>query len=344
MAHKRSLSDIKVEESGVELDFAVQNLSQIKESTSGTKYYHGLAIDESGKNRFVGFDHTSQQKIAEMVQQNTPVRATNCAIKRSRSNENLEIHIKKFTTIAPSPKKIKFQDVSIDSIKDIPDGTTVNVTAKIVSLGRVQSVGSGQVQDVMITDDTGTIHVPLSLWDDNLFDKLETSKTYSFFSLFVRTFQNRKVLDFRQQKSSYILISNDFELDATTEEKVMCFITNAIIIGTQNCQFHYSCVNCENNMEYNGDRFIRCSKCGVFQETKSCRLESSGRILFQSESEKIFLFTDDLMKLLRDITVADDDWEDVDISQAQESLLSMTHKFNITYTTNKHHIQSIVKV
>ncbi len=342
-----SLSDIKDEESEVELDFAVEGLSSIKKGQSGNEYYDGIATDESEKLRFVGFDPTSRQKIAEIVQKKKPIRATNCAIKRSqyqRDLGNLEIHINESTTIAPSPKKIKFQndsfqDVSIASINDISVGTTVNVTAKVVSSAPVRSVSTGRVQDVTITDDTGSIS--LSLWDNNI-DTLKTSTTYSFSNLSIQIFQNKKVLQFGQ-RSLCIPISNDVELNAITEEKVMRDITNATIIGTQNFQFHYLCVNCGNNMECNEDTFIRCSKCDVFQQTKSCRLEASIRILFQTESDKIFLsvFTDNLIKLLREI--AAEDWQEFNVSRAQESLLSTNQKFNIKYTTNEQ-VQSIVIV
>ena len=324
MAFKRSidsLSDVQDQQSGLELHFAVEGLSPVKRAKSGVQYYDGCATDGSRKLRFVGFDTDSQQKIAEIADTKTPVKATNCSIKRNR-NQDLEIHINQSTVIAPSPKKIDFaefktatvKDVTIVSVDDTADGAIVNIRAKIVAIAPARPVSTGIVQELTVADNTGSIS--LSLWDENI-DKLVMSAAYSLNHLSVRTYHNRKVLTFGRQ-SSYKSI-DDLKLTPAKDDdkKITSQIANAKIVGTLDFQLCYSCVNCNTNVEFRDNTFMRCSRCSVLQHKQSCKFEVCVRLLVQGDSEKIILsiFTNNLLNLLQDIG-------EIDISQAEEALLS----------------------
>ena len=65
------------------------------------------------------------------------------------------------------------------------------------------------------------------------------------------------------------------------------------------------------------------------QHKRSCKFEVCVRLLVQGDSEKIILsiFTNNLLNLLQDIG-------EIDISQAEEALLSTELTFDILYTSN----------
>ncbi len=86
MSLKRSidnLADIDEDKHGIELHFGMEELSPMKTARSGIPYYHGQANDGTCRLHLVGFDKASQSQIAEIVEKQTPVKATNCNVKRN---------------------------------------------------------------------------------------------------------------------------------------------------------------------------------------------------------------------------------------------------------------------
>ena len=141
MAQKRNfefLQDVK-EATNAEVHFGVELLSPLKKSKSGYDYYNAQVNDGTKAIRLVGFDGDSHEKLIEFVDKKTPVKATNCAVKKSRMNsEELEIHIGKATTFTPSQRRLEFKSTeqqlevnTLIQLLSLDDGVRVNVKSKV---------------------------------------------------------------------------------------------------------------------------------------------------------------------------------------------------------------------
>ncbi len=88
---------------------------------------------------------------------------------------------------------------SIKDIFNIPDGEIVNVSGTVTSITPVRPVTTGLLQEVTITDISGSIS--MSVWGNNT-DKLELVQSYSFEKLVTRSFRDEKSLTLGH-KSTY---------------------------------------------------------------------------------------------------------------------------------------------
>ncbi len=166
-------------------------MSSVKTAKYGVKYIEGEVTDGTTNLRIVGFDEKLQATLSTLSQNKTPVKAEKCQIKRSR-NEEFEILLNRSTNISSSPKKLKFsasnispspntsQSVhevsSIADITDVPDGEIVNVSGTVTFISPVRPVSTGLVQEVTITDSSGSI--TMSVWGNNI-DRFQPSQLLS---------------------------------------------------------------------------------------------------------------------------------------------------------------------
>ena len=196
MANKRtyySLVAIEEEAQEAEVHFGIEMLSPVKKSKSGYDYYNARVSDSSKALRLVGFDDSSQKQLARFVELNSPVKLTNCSIRKSRTDE-LEIHVNRATKFAASLRKLQFQPSSaiqapakttVANIGNTEAGSYVNVTGKVTNVVPPRTVSTGIVQEATVADETGV--TTMSLWNKNV-DMLAENTLYQFTNLVVITF------------------------------------------------------------------------------------------------------------------------------------------------------------
>ena len=143
----------------------------MKRAKSVISYFDGVVTDGERRVRIIGFDKQTQEKLSQFQMKKEVVKLDNCSIKNSRSDDP-QIFVSKTTSIKQSPRKFE-----VPHLDNIEDGTKVTVIATVVSLAPVRAVSTGIVQDVAISDSSGTSS--LSAWEDNV-DRLVTGQTYKF--------------------------------------------------------------------------------------------------------------------------------------------------------------------
>uniref|UniRef100_A0A1X7VKR3 Uncharacterized protein n=1 Tax=Amphimedon queenslandica TaxID=400682 RepID=A0A1X7VKR3_AMPQE len=111
MSRKRltfeSLSDITEKGCNAEFNTAIEFLSPMKKSTNGRQYYHGKVTDGGSSFRIARFNCKSRAKLSAICAAKSPVHLTNYAVKKSNSNDALEVIVRPTTVTESSPRTIE---------------------------------------------------------------------------------------------------------------------------------------------------------------------------------------------------------------------------------------------
>lgn len=288
MSKKRSfesLLQIDDETPNAEVHFGVEMLSPVKTSMKGVEYYNAKVSDGSKKLRLVGFDSASQKELAKFVEKNSPIKASNCSI-RKKGNDELEIYVNKGTQFTASPRKLTFEHIqqrssvstNIGSVPDIDDGTLVDFSAKVTRLCPPRDVSTGVLQEATLIDESGSI--TMSLWNKNV-DKLKESCFYKFRNATVITFRNEKKLNYGYQ-SSHVEDENITNI----EEDVKPIQNDQVeLIGIQSFSVHYWCIHCDSRLMIENQEMSCCEKCHLLQYVEHCQSQITCKVLFQIDDE-----------------------------------------------------------
>ena len=292
MALKRTvdvanLDEIDGELRNAELHFGVEMLSPMQKSKSGYEYFNGQVSDGTKKLRLVGFDSECQEHLTKFVEKKTPVKATHCSIRKSRTTEELEVHVNKGTTFAQSPRKLNFDcvqppkavAVNITEARAMDDGALVNLTAQVFKVAPGRTVSTGIVQEVTLKDETG--EMDLTLWNNNV-DIVFEHNTYNFTTLIVNTnkFRNMKILTFTNRSS--ILKSEDMlQLPVDGGSSAANSNIAANLVGIQDYHVHFWCIKCDSKLKYDED-FAHCENCLLLQLIKSCKYQVTTKLMFRT--------------------------------------------------------------
>ncbi len=348
-----ALSDIQDTVLEADIHFAIECLSPVKKANSGVPYFHGTVTDGSRKLRLVGFNQKLQTELSNLSEKNLPVKVESCQLKRGRSDD-IEILLNKKSKILASPKKLEIPsrvspspsvnipyNISLKQLDTIEDGELVNLTATVTSVAPARPVSSFLIQDITIVDNDGSM-TTLSAWDVNI-DKFESSETYSFTKLLVRSFKNNKTLSLIKS-STYEIVQNNNQdtslLLNNTETEVEETITCAKIIGTRNFTIHYSCVKCSSRLTDVTGQISRCSNCNTLQVMSTSRTEAAINLLFESKRGKIMLtaYTTTIMKLLHYLHATQDH---IDLNQTETIFLTKAPPMTVTYSKESGYIKEI---
>ena len=113
-------------------------LCPVKKSKSGTEYFDVTASDGNTDIKLVSFHGGLQKKLADFKEKSKPVLIKNCSIRKSRSDDKLEIFLNKNATILPSPKKIECKidcpKVTVTEVENVIDYTQIDITAKVIQV------------------------------------------------------------------------------------------------------------------------------------------------------------------------------------------------------------------
>ena len=121
MASKRKLEDLEVND--VELlkeplltasiHGVISGLSPIKKGRR-SNYFEGTVSDGKAKVRLVGFSHSQQSKMKELMEKKQSIRLDDCEVKQARRGNKMEIMLKGTTTINVSPKIFDMTNIPIE--------------------------------------------------------------------------------------------------------------------------------------------------------------------------------------------------------------------------------------
>ena len=114
-----SVCDIGESATAADIQGVVKNISTMKLSQNGNKYYNGTLTDGKKTICFVGFDDNSQTKIHDYFKSKKAVRFNNCTIKKSEyANDDFEVVIGKWTSVEELSKKFDCDVVVIDDVQE----------------------------------------------------------------------------------------------------------------------------------------------------------------------------------------------------------------------------------
>lgn len=339
---RRLFQDLEgIEPGSATIHCAIETLSDVKESAKGVKYYRGIVSDGKNKVPIVGFDVASQEKLSSYHLKQEPVLLDSCIIKKSRSDD-LEILVNKTTVVTQSPKKFDVKvipaeitkETDIINIENMADGTKVTLNVSVVYLAPVRAVSTGTVQDVTISDSSGSIN--LSVWGENV-EKLEIGKQYKLTDVYIRSYQGEKNVVF-SRSSKYELL-NDAGTTATVIEDEDTSEVEAIIIGCTNFNVHVSCLHCSAKLIRICDdsKSVRCQQCNIVQLMNHRSFEVSANVLFQAkdgEKHMLKMTTSTLLKILPDMDSNDSEKE------LQEELLQ-SPAMKVIYTKKTCYVKEI---
>ena len=153
-----------------------------------------------------------------------------------------EILVNKTTSVTQSPRKFDIlppsppKTVTINEMETLQDGTKVTLKAKIISVAPVRAVSTGKVQDVSITDASGSTN--LSAWEENV-DKLEVGM---FSDVYVCSYRGEKSITLSRQ-STYKIIE-----DESIENAAMKSWMNFKMLKLLVANIHVSCLNCSGKL------------------------------------------------------------------------------------------------
>ena len=155
----------------------VGQVSPVKSSKKqpDVKYFEGhVQISDGVKTMWlVLFEPTLHCKVEEVQKAKHGVALQNCSFKRSRNNDEFEVHVIKKTSILPSPKKFRIDEKlipmevtrsaaalgTIEELKDAVEHQRVRVSGKVQSISAVEQMlyskgyRKAAKQEVVLADD-----------------------------------------------------------------------------------------------------------------------------------------------------------------------------------------------
>ena len=222
-----SVCDIGESAPAADIQGVVKNISTMKVSRNGNKYYNGMLTDGKETIHFVGFDDNSQTKIYDYFKSKKAVLFNNCTIKKLEyANDDFEVVIGKWTSVEESSKKFDYDVVVIDDIQEfknvkvidtfqMPDDSFVNLPqVTIQKKHEPRMTKRGVVTEIALADDTGV--VILSVWNNKI---VETLKEYEFRHVKIRSYMDIKSLTYVGDSEVTLLKDVTIKIDVTTEIK-----------------------------------------------------------------------------------------------------------------------------
>ncbi len=303
MACKRKLEfdDMsKVEETdSTSLHGAITFLSPMKESSNGTQFFNGSITDGKTTLKLVGFKPVDQDKIKDLMDKSKPIVFDDCQIRKAKRGNNMEIMLKRSTSIGPSPKKLKVdamcQDMPISlselNTKNEYEKTSANV--KVIKAKEptvVKSLGK-RVQDIIVADATGTSRC--TIWENDV-GSLSEGKSYELKRFIIREFENKKYLS-KGQEGSFKEIKDIGPTEIYMEPVTEFTIEKAEIVAVQQLDKFRSCLRCKARVEPLRNNLGRCSKedCQMLQKYTTCPEQMIAKLMIQAGPDVLTLTVTD---------------------------------------------------
>ena len=240
MASKRKLnfSDVaSVEEpaDSASVHGVVTLVSPVHKSKRGTGYFNATLSDGTTSRKVVGFREAQQIKMKELMDKRVTICLDDCQVKKSQRGSDMEILLKRMTSISPSPKKFKVdlspeeEMISLEEIKRKDEYEKVSVKIKVLEVKEPITVSSGKkVQDVVVGDENSTSRC--TLWENDI-GELTKGKSYHLKRFTVKEYESNNYLP--KGQDAVICAIDDIGSTATFDEPEhkLTTITAAQIVG-----------------------------------------------------------------------------------------------------------------
>ena len=298
-----SVCDVGESAPAADIQGVVKNISTMKLSQNGNKYYNGTLTDGKKTIRFVGFDDNSQTKIHDYFKSKKAVRFNNCTIKKSEyANDDFEVVIGKWTSVEESSKKFDCDVVVIDDVQEFKNVKVIDTFQmpddSFVSLPQVtiqkkyepRMTKRGVVTEIALADDTGV--VILSVWNNKIVETLKETSFYEFRHVKIRSYMDIKSLTYVGDSEVTLLKEEDvtIKIDVTTEIKediVKHEIVSqeCLLIGVRRLYIHVHCVYCDTILTLKDMDIQYCDKCETYQMSNSCNVDVSSFFTFKTTNK-----------------------------------------------------------
>ena len=244
------------------------------------KYFEGQISDGVKTMRLVSFEPTLRCKVEEAQKAKRGVALQNCFFKRSRDNDDFEVHVNKKTSILPSPKKFRIDEKlipmevtcsaaalgTIEELKDAVEHQCVCVSGKVQSISGVEQVlvkATGKQltkQEVVLAD--GTAACRCVLWETHT-DKVEEGNSYKLENVTVRSFNGSKYLSAGEKAVIKSVQDIGYVVDdLCCDETGGMIVVHAEIVEVASIESYNSCRSCSGKVtETKNPGVGECTKC-----------------------------------------------------------------------------------
>ena len=267
----------------------IASLSPIKPS----RYFDGELTDGDSVIRVVGFDKHHREKLHSFSDENVPITLKNCQIQLNRFKNKLEIVLKSTTTIERSPVHFEVTDfktvgsplIPLSDLEKMEEYDRVTVRAKVIKVNEPQPVGTGKLkQDVIIADATAKSSV--TLWESNV-NVMQPQNSYQLNRVLVRIFMGKHHLSIPTAGSTIEEISDveNTAIDTDGSEDEEEILESVTIVGVQNLQTVFMCMNCKKHVTPTGEHTGSCDSCNTMQML--CNTKMSAKLFVRPQGTQI---------------------------------------------------------
>ena len=278
----------------------VAAVSPMKKSKSGScAFFDGQFTDGCHNVRLFGFDERKQKELVSSFEKSEPVILSNVELKKSTQSGQVEIMVKKHTSISKSPgkfsasdvdsikKKIGCKEIRLGQLSEMANFDKVTVKVKAIHVGSKVDVGvDATKQDVSIADDTATS--TLTLWGEDI-DSIVEGKSYELSNVLVRIYQNNHYLS----KSGDCTISDIEEIVAIEHcgniDEQLHVLYKAEVVAVPKFDMYQKCMSCNKRdgkviiVPDTDDELGQCVKCETMQRLSKCKVEVSSKITVEGQ-------------------------------------------------------------
>lgn len=276
-------------------------------STSGEKlegYVHNLVKSPvrstftlQGKRSCARVVVFSPEKVAKL-ENGESVQISN--FKVSKTTEDILINnASKIENTECKFDKLNLSKLTLSMVQMIAVGDTYSFTATVKELQSPKVVKNLRLQNIAVSDATGTIK--LTLWEDNV-GKVVKGKTYDFtnFRLKEDKFGSRY---FNSCKDNSSMITEAKKLTTPLSPQNVQLTEGTVVVGEFILLTHYEsflkCQQCKKKVVDNGKALIPCGNCGAINKRTVVEEQVYARMVFRvKESSRDITFTlfEDVLK------------------------------------------------
>ena len=246
--------------------------------------------DGKKKVRFVGFNSDQRERIEELKSKS--VELSDCAVKKQKYSDPLEIVVSDKTDIAECAKVITVdadfvsrKTIIMEQIGILNAGEEVQLVGKVCCVGATTVIDNGsQLQEVVVADKTGKCN--LTLWAGDV-GSLNEDQSYKYSNLKVKRFCNANTLVFGRN-SSAVKMDDIGETvpftKAVCEEHVLDYCE---VIGVQCFELVLICISCKGKTQQLEDSLVKCDSCGILQRMENCTLSVYAKLRIRSNKSVV---------------------------------------------------------
>ena len=115
-------------------------ISPVQKSKRGTKYFNARLSDGLTMRKVVRFKEAQHAKMKDSMEKQESICLDDCQIKKAKQGLDMEILMKRTTTISPSPKKFKVDQtcedatITLEEVKKKDEYEKVSVKVKVLEV------------------------------------------------------------------------------------------------------------------------------------------------------------------------------------------------------------------